>query len=243
MGARAGHVEVVATLLGVQHLHVASRDSDGATPLLLATEAGHARVALLLLAPPVGESMRSRPRHSGATPAHLAGTAEMLDLLASEQQQGVSSVPATTRFGDTPLHHAAWAERLEVVDVLLARGLSPTDESDDKSTPLSLARHQGEHGDVYLKLRAVAQARHTDVSVTIAHEDDDSPVEFGQIQDGNRSVALPGSWIEAARKLSPLEQRAIVFDEFVDTEDLLSETLFDAELDTYRAANYALKFA
>ncbi|KAJ1446078.1 ankyrin repeat-containing domain protein [Pelagophyceae sp. CCMP2097] len=237
LAARGGQAGVVAALLGAG-ASVAARGADGSTPLHAAAEGDHVEIARLLAVAAArrrrGESNAAlTARSSGAAPAHLAASVAVLGALldgAADAQR--------TRFGDTALHHAAWAGRGAVAAALLDRGADPDAASGDGSTPLGLARRKG-HDAVARLLAARGAARAVAFPPERAAAGGPPPPP----KDG--TVAVARRWVEAAMALAPLERRAVVLGDYagLDAGELLFESIGASDLDVYRAADEALRAA
>jgi ankyrin repeat protein len=127
VAADAGHAEVCALLLE-RGKHLASLTSEsGTTPLHLAASRGHARVAQQLLE--AGASLAARDVY-GETPLADAARHGALDcirlfharlgsLLGEEARTGESKRSRSPKGGQTALHIAAYAGRLEACNLLL----------------------------------------------------------------------------------------------------------------------------
>ena len=98
-----------------ERIDVNGPDTDGRTPLLIATvQRDHAMIARLLQ---MGASV-DLPDHSGRTPLAVVATRGEIDLLRSFASR--SSLPnAPDAAGRTPLHHAIAARQFEAAETLL----------------------------------------------------------------------------------------------------------------------------
>lgn len=118
---------------------------DGFPLLCLAAHFGHEAILDLLLASgadpdAVAENvMRNRPLHS----AVAAKDPVVAHRLVQKLLDAGANPNVQQRGGWTPLHAAAIHDRLETLDLLLARGADPTLTADDGSTAQMLAARAG----------------------------------------------------------------------------------------------------
>ena len=123
--AAAGDLEKVKALLKDKHNLVFSKDSHGATPLLLAVSRGHKEVAEVLLA---NKAEVNAKNNEGGTPLHWAaslGNKDMAELLLANG----ADVNATNNVGKTPLNltpKAPVLDRVQTVRVYSGPGVFTT---------------------------------------------------------------------------------------------------------------------
>ncbi|KAG1670580.1 hypothetical protein FOA52_012152 [Chlamydomonas sp. UWO 241] len=170
VACKEGHVELARTLLGLPRCEPSALTMGGRTALHFAAARGAARVVAPLLqagcdpalvdqygttpiqlcqtnTPTTGGPKRSGQRgtpESGAGSGSPAEYAESLRLLQSSPAGGSGASRAAGVTGSTPLHHAATAGQLEVVQKLLDAADVRIDAMDSNSlTPLLAAMHAG----------------------------------------------------------------------------------------------------
>ena len=134
---RSGNLESVALLVNAG-ARVYPSNGFGDTALLLASFAGHERIADILLAK--GASLDANPQ--GWTPLHYAAFAGHIRLVNKFLDQG-GKVNATTQSGLTPLMVAAMNGHLAVVQSLLGHGADPTLRDGNDVTALEHALARG----------------------------------------------------------------------------------------------------
>ncbi|CAK4081654.1 unnamed protein product [Aphanomyces euteiches] len=113
VAAKEGHVEIVRLLSA--HVDINQANEDGAAPLYLASEFGHANDVKLLLN--VGANI-SLSNLNGASAVHIASERGHLSIVQTLLPH--SNLPLIDNDGWTPLHSAAYAGQLTVVEWLVA---------------------------------------------------------------------------------------------------------------------------
>lgn len=178
---KTGDLTEIRDVLNYEPGLAASRDEQGATPLLAAASKGYKEAAELLLAK--GADVNAKDE-DGVTPlykAALMGHKDMAELLLAhganvnlKDENGVTplykaaeeghkdvaellldkgaDVNAMSKNGGTPLYEAAESGSKEVVELLLARGADVNAKNGSGETPLHAAAENG-HKDVAELLR------------------------------------------------------------------------------------------
>lgn len=151
--ARDGSAKLTAALLlSSGSIDVNQGSPIGVTPLMLAAEFGHTRVATILLNKGSNVSIAADEAftalHFSAQNGHLAVT-EML-------MEAGADIEAITSQGYSPLHLAAFDGHGEVVRALIDAGTNPNGRLPDGETPLFAAAFNGHMGAVKELLHARA---------------------------------------------------------------------------------------
>ncbi len=134
--ARQGNRDKVQELLESNPELVATKDSNGRTPLHLAAWQGHRDAVELLLNHKSDVNARDK---AGDTPLHLAaghGAQETVELLLARGAE----VNAEDELGMTPLHKAVSLNQLETAEVLLSHGADVNAKHKLAVTPLRMAK-------------------------------------------------------------------------------------------------------
>jgi ankyrin repeat protein len=156
--ARKGDKRRVSLLLKVG-ADVEARDADGQTPLLLASEGGHASVVRTLLAK--GANIDAEDAR-GRTALHLAsrgGHVDVVRLLLARS----ADVTVKDADGRTALHLASIGGYTEVVRLLLeVEGIDVNASDADEWTALLHAEHRRRHAVTALLVGAGADLDYTD---------------------------------------------------------------------------------
>jgi ankyrin repeat protein len=156
--------------------------TDNATPLHLASEEGHVKVARCLLEHDADVTARNAV---GSTPLHLAsqfGQAEVVGMLIEHG----ADVTAQNKVGSTPLHVASQLGPVEVIGMLIERGADVTAQDGGGSTPLHLASKWERMDVVGILIKYGADA-------TAQNEDGDTPLHLASLVGG---VEIAGMLIE-----------------------------------------------
>jgi uncharacterized protein len=149
-------------------------DPSGRTALFIALQDGSLKAAEVLIAwPKTNVEWRSAKDESPLMIAALKGHKELVRKLIARDAD-------VNKTGWTPLHYAATASQLEIIQLLLDEHAYIDAESPNKSTPLMMAAHYGTTQAVKLLLEAGADP-------TLRNELGLSAVEFAQ--RGNRRDA------------------------------------------------------
>jgi hypothetical protein len=124
----------------IEHLQdVNSRDFAGfydrATPLHLASDVGHEKVACFLIKCDANVTAQDGSRSTPLPYASRTGGRKIAGLLLEHG----ADVAAQDRSGDTPLHLASRGGHMEVLSMLIERGADVTAQSCYGETPLHLA--------------------------------------------------------------------------------------------------------
>ncbi|CAM9512384.1 unnamed protein product [Ectocarpus fasciculatus] len=145
--ALKGSAKLTEALLATGALDINERTEDGFTPLNVAAQEGHHRVARILLGHKANVAVASE---NGCTPlmmstqnGHVVVTKLLLDA--------GSDVNAAADGGITSLHQAADEGHSEILSMLVKAGANPDARAQDGNTPLYAAAFQG-HLDVVRKL-------------------------------------------------------------------------------------------
>ncbi|RDD46189.1 Ankyrin-1 [Trichoplax sp. H2] len=118
-------------------------DSNGETPLLLATKEDHSEVVQLFLSS--APKLINEASQDGSTCAHIAAEKGSLSVIKELLKVNSKNVIFTKdkKRKATALHLAAGKGHAEIVQVLIENGALPTDETSDGLTPLHLAARFG----------------------------------------------------------------------------------------------------
>jgi hypothetical protein len=123
---------------------LATVSDTGTTPLHVACAAGHAEIAIRLLAH--GADPLARDAEAGATPIMVAARRrDMLDVLRTMLSRAESDEAAANkadRAGNTAMHHACARGNIEQAAALVAAGADLDVANQDGDTPLHLATRQ-----------------------------------------------------------------------------------------------------
>ena len=104
---------------GVPEIHFKQLEGLGATPLLHAMEHNHVGTALVLIE--AGANVRARSS-GGMSPLHAALFHGDTNLFFAIEKRGARLDTVDPVSGWTPLHHASFGQRPEVLQLLIARG-------------------------------------------------------------------------------------------------------------------------
>ena len=130
--------EVLLKLLLEQEVDINSRDSQGATPLHLASLKGHLRIVRTLLE--YGAKINPRKLTSYSTPLHLASAsedcAEVVEYLCKQREDLVDEIESS---GRTALHLACRNGCTSVVNILMGHGADVSRKDNDGLTPIQVA--------------------------------------------------------------------------------------------------------
>lgn len=143
--ACVGELERLEQLLTTDPSLAAAYSGDGWTPLHLAAAfAGHETVQLLIekgadVHARSKNPLRNQPLHACIA---LHGALPSVRVLVASGAE----VNATQVGGYTPLHQAAAAGKLDVVQFLLENGASPATRTEDGKLPADYARERGHSG-------------------------------------------------------------------------------------------------
>ena len=205
--AMAGHVDVVARLLGSNKSNVRARDQSGSTALHVAAYYGHASCVELILR--AGAEVNALDGH-GQTPLFHACGGGHADVAQALFQAGGSvqfvdgegrsllhwaavgghdevctmllsrnlPVDGVDNSGRTPLHNAAFGNHGRTLAVLLQAGANADLQDDAGITALHWAASTGSLDVVELLLHAYAY-----VNVTEYHEERLTPLDYAEIAE------------------------------------------------------------
>lgn len=156
--ARSGVSDLLRTLVRAG-ASVNEVNGAGDTPLLVATQQGHAAAAHTLLKAGANPSLSGRP--DGETALLLAcgrGDVELVTRLIAYR----ASPDQTGRDGETPLQRMAADGRTEILEMLLRKGAQPdlAPSTSSGAPPLVLAAQLGYGDMVHALLRANASVDH-----------------------------------------------------------------------------------
>ncbi|KNC46491.1 uncharacterized protein AMSG_02926 [Thecamonas trahens ATCC 50062] len=131
--AQVGALDVVRSLVEVEHVDCGVADADGVTAMHFAASGGHVDVLDYLLGHHATVNCVS---HAGVVPLHLAAAAGHLPATRLLLDASVGSAEyaknAPDNLGRTPLHMAAWEGHFDVVAALL-----------DADVRIDIATHRG----------------------------------------------------------------------------------------------------
>ena len=144
LASERGHLEVARTLIEGDAASVLARNKNGQTPLHLALQAERLEAAHILIERGVDVSAQN----NGQTPLHLVSLRNRVPYLDSWESghpkvarmliERGADVSAQDKDGQTPLHLALQAERLETAHILIERGADVSAQNKDGQTPLHL---------------------------------------------------------------------------------------------------------
>lgn len=135
-----GHEKVVQSLLTLGNADIDLADSDGKTPLYVASQEKQVTVVRILLDRGANPEVKSM---SGVTPllaASRSGDPTIVELLADK---GANVDPTSNELGRSALWTAAFEDHINVVKILIKKGASLDLAASDGSTPLFAAARQG----------------------------------------------------------------------------------------------------
>ena len=138
-------LQTIVKFLVVEHLqdvHLRGSSSfiSNATPLHLASQKGHAKVARFLLECDADVTAQDS---EGMTPLHLASWEGQREIVSMLIERG-ADMAARNKDGDTPLHLASKQGKLDVASMLIELGVDVTARNKVGETPLHLASRHGE---------------------------------------------------------------------------------------------------
>jgi ankyrin repeat protein len=146
----AGATDKAVAMLKVEPALVKRRNSDGFTPLHVASHEGQTEIVRALLA--AGADAKAiddqqpdgKPRNyfQGWTALHLAALIGQTAVARLLLESGADINAAAKRGRHTPLHYAAWNGKEELVTLLLARDADRSAKDDQQRTPLDLAKEK-----------------------------------------------------------------------------------------------------
>ncbi|KAF6201816.1 hypothetical protein GE061_004211 [Apolygus lucorum] len=179
-----GREDIVAQLLNNRWKEdVNKKDSNGMTPILLAAERGHLKVAKLLVEAGADMTISSNDKFSILHLSSRYGNQSMIEwILESEERKQIflSSVDRTQR---TPLHIAAEGGHLEAVKFLVKAGANMSTRSEGGQTLLHHAVMGGNSTLVGWIIRQQQNEESFDVNATMSN--DKTPIllaaELGQL--------------------------------------------------------------
>lgn len=152
-------------------------NKSGNTPLHIAAEHGNAEAVQSLVARHSSHEIMSRTNCDGLNALHLAaqhGHTQVAHELLNELPNLV--VQGDTDTGNTPLHYAAQAGHLPMIELLLARGADVNAKNSFLQTPLHLAASWNESSVVHRLLECGADPLAEDAEGT-------TPLEQARLQD------------------------------------------------------------
>jgi ankyrin repeat protein len=114
--------------------------TDNATPLHLASEKGHVKVAQFLLEHKADVTVQDK---YGETPLHRVSQSGPMKLAGTLIERG-ADVKARDKYGFTPLHVASQWGHAEVAGLLIDRGADATARDKYGDTPLHVASQRGQ---------------------------------------------------------------------------------------------------
>ena len=165
--ALAGQTETVRMLVAAGAEPDRSCGEEAATPLLVASQNGHADVVSILLEARAGLDLS---RKDGVTPLLVAsqnGHTEVVRVLTTAG----AAVHLSRKDRATPLFMASWKGHTETVRILLAAGADPDRSCRGGDTPLFIASQEGHAEVVRILLEAGANPS---ISWRLLH-----PLNFG----------------------------------------------------------------
>lgn len=152
--ASGGSIKRAVALLSRESIDLDTGDPEGFTPLMLATDKGHAQIVRILLNRGAG---LAAVNDNGAAALHIASQ-NGHPAVAKMLVEGGADVEAvmSTALGSRPLHLTADEGHSEVMRVLIEAGADPDTRRSDGATPLFAAMYQGHIGATRELLRAGA---------------------------------------------------------------------------------------
>ena len=134
---------ILLKLLLEQEIDINSRDSQGATPLHLASMKGHLRIVQTLLE--YGAKINPRKLQSYSTPLHLASASsedcvKVVEYLCKQREDLVDEIESS---GRTALHLACRNGCTSVVKILMECNADVSRKDNDGLTPIQVACRYG----------------------------------------------------------------------------------------------------
>jgi ankyrin repeat protein len=173
-------VRAIVEFLVIERLQdVHSRDStDDTTPLHLASENGHVKVARFLLERGADVAAQNK---DGGTPLHLASLYGEVEVAGMLIERG-AELTAQNKNGETPLHLASQEGQVKVACMLIECGADVTAKNKDGETLLHLALRKGQ-------VEVVGMLIERGADVTAQNKDGETPLHLA-LQRGQAEIAV-----------------------------------------------------
>ena len=153
--------------------------TDNATPLHLASEEGHVKVARFLLEHDADVTAQNEV---GSTPLHLASQFGQVEVVGMLIEHG-ADVKAKDNVGSTPLHLASQLAPVIVIGMLIDCGADVTTQDGGGSTPLHLASK-------WERVDVVGMLIKHGANVTAHDEDGNTPLHLASLVGGVEIVGI-----------------------------------------------------